>query len=276
MNRAGLFRRMIEQRIQLAVFISGLFLIGCFYGLRGFATLTYSAVVTEGNPAVEQDFSKFRHNSAQHTRMPCLVCHVRNDNRTRITYPGHIPCASCHQQQFADNTNPICTICHTTTSVKAFPGLRSFRTAFDHAKHARQTNCSTCHAPSSRGAALSVPSGSRGHATCFQCHGPQAKAGGREISSCSVCHKAGRPSRFSESSPAYSVNFNHSEHSARRISCAACHQARAGKMSAPIVSMHFAPPGAASCGACHNNKRAFGGRDFNDCKRCHQGPTFKF
>jgi hypothetical protein len=28
--------------------------------------------------------------------------------------------------------------------------------------------------------------------------------------------------------------------------------------------------------SCHNDKRAFGGDDFSDCKRCHQGPTFRF
>jgi hypothetical protein len=27
---------------------------------------------------------------------------------------------------------------------------------------------------------------------------------------------------------------------------------------------------------CHNNRRAFGGDDFADCKRCHTGQTFRF
>jgi hypothetical protein len=40
--------------------------------------------------------------------------------------------------------------------------------------------------------------------------------------------------------------------------------------------MHFAPRNTPSCAACHNNQKAFGGDDFNDCKRCHRGTSFKF
>ncbi|MEO8042821.1 MAG: cytochrome c3 family protein, partial [Acidobacteriota bacterium] len=70
------------------------------------------------NDTPTQDFSRFRHDTAQHTRLPCLVCHVRSDNSSTPKMPGHIPCASCHSQQFAEgNTNAICTICHTATDV---------------------------------------------------------------------------------------------------------------------------------------------------------------
>jgi c(7)-type cytochrome triheme protein len=63
--------------------------------------------------------------------------------------------------------------------------------------------------------------------------------------------------------------------------CAACHSLRAraprGKeMSAPLVSMHFARKGVASCGNCHDNKRAFGPPDFASCKGCHRGNVFSF
>ena len=51
---------------------------------------------------------------------------------------------------------------------------------------------------------------------------------------------------------------------------------RGRQVSAPVVSMHFARSGTLSCGSCHDNKRAFGGTDFADCKRCHQGTSFKF
>lgn len=231
--------------------------------------------------AQQVPFSRFSHNSAQHQRMPCLVCHVRNDNRTTPKMPGHIPCASCHVQQFADNKSPICAICHTPTSVKPFPGLRTFRTVFDHSKHTRQTNCATCHKPASGGVALSVPARTAGHATCFQCHGPQSLSAGKQINSCSTCHQSGSPARFSAASKAYSVNFSHQEHARKGLACAECHtvrpgSVRGGQVSSPMVSMHFAPARTKSCGACHNNKRAFGGKDFSDCKRCHEGPTFRF
>lgn len=267
---------LLPRKVHLALLVAGFAGVVLLTNVNGIGTPTQSASIQSEEPPSIQDFSKFRHNAAQHTRMPCLVCHVRNDNRTRFTYPGHIPCASCHKQQFDDNKGPICTICHTATGVKAFTGLRSFRTAFDHSKHIRQTNCATCHSPSLRGAGFSVPSGPRGHATCFQCHGPRSNVAGREISSCSVCHKAGRPSRFSQSAKAYAVNFNHSEHAAKRLACTECHKVTPGKISSPIASMHFAPSRTPSCGACHDNKRAFGGRDFKDCRKCHEGGSFKF
>jgi hypothetical protein len=40
--------------------------------------------------------------------------------------------------------------------------------------------------------------------------------------------------------------------------------------------MHFASTRTQSCASCHNNSRAFGGTDFSDCKRCHEGSTFRF
>jgi hypothetical protein len=87
-----------------------------------------------------QDFSRFRHDTQQHTRMPCLVCHVRSSNSPTPKMPGHIPCASCHSAEFAKgNASPICAICHTATDVKSFPPLRSFNAVFDHGgTHARR------------------------------------------------------------------------------------------------------------------------------------------
>jgi hypothetical protein len=60
-----------------------------------------------------------------------------------------------------------------------------------------------------------------------------------------------------------------------------CHTVRAGgrrgaQVSSPLAAMHFARPGVASCAACHNNRRAFGGDDFSDCKQCHNGNRFGF
>ena len=228
-----------------------------------------------------QDYSRFRHSTPQHDRMPCLLCHKREDNSAAIRFPGHMPCAGCHVQQFADNKHPICTICHTATSVKRFPGLRSFNSKFDHAKHSRQTNCATCHRPLRAGVALSIPAGTSAHQTCFTCHGPRTEVGGRNIGSCSVCHQPGSPTRNTAAARAFQVNFSHSEHGRRDLSCSACHTIRAGagrgrQVTAPTAAMHFAPAGTQSCASCHNNRRAFGGNDFADCKQCHERNTFKF
>lgn len=239
-------------------------------GARGLAT----------NENESQNYSQFQHSNPAHARMPCALCHKRDDNSATPKFSGHTPCSGCHVQQFADNTNPICSICHTATGLKRFPRLQSFSTRFDHARHRRQTNCATCHKPSRRGVALSMPSGLGAHNTCYQCHGPRTEIGGKNIGSCGVCHTQGRPTRNSDWAAAFAKNFDHSDHRGA-LNCSSCHAVKAGmprgrQVSAPVASMHFAGSRTLSCATCHDNKRAFGGNDFSDCKRCHQGTTFKF
>jgi c(7)-type cytochrome triheme protein len=237
--------------------------------------------VTVTGPA-PQDFSGFRHSTPQHTRLPCLVCHVRSEGRTTPKMPGHIPCASCHAQQFAEgNSNPICSICHTATDMKPFPPLRSFNAVFDHGRHARQTGCATCHKPTGRGAALSIPSRANAHVTCFQCHGPRTEVGGKNIGSCSTCHLPGRLTRTPTTARAFTVGFSHAEHARKGLRCAECHVVRPGarrgsQVTSPTAAMHLTSSGTRSCASCHNNQRAFGGDDFSDCKKCHEGNTFRF
>jgi c(7)-type cytochrome triheme protein len=228
------------------------------------------------------DFSKFSHKSSAHSRLPCLQCHRREGNSTEVNRPGHRSCAGCHFQQFNDASSPVCAICHTDApsgkaKIKRLPPLKSFTVVFDHAKHTK-ARCSTCHRPAKSGVALSIPSGSSAHATCFQCHGPRAEADGRDISSCGVCHQEGNYIRPAVWTRAYKVSFSHASHGAgERLSCAECHSVRAGlhnEVSSPAVSEHFATRGL-SCRSCHNNKRAFG-EEFASCKRCHRGQTFRF
>lgn len=261
------------------VMIASSFMIALTYGSDpGFS------VADPPLPAVDppQDFSRFRHDTQQHTRLPCLVCHVRTDNGATPKMPGHIPCSSCHAQQFAEgNTNPICSICHTATNVKPFPSLRSFNAVFDHGRHVRQTNCATCHKPAQRGVALSIPARLSAHTTCFQCHGPRTIVDGKNIGSCSTCHQPGRLVRTPQTARAFSMNFSHAEHARKGISCSQCHTVRAGmrrgaQVTSPVAAMHFARPGVSSCAACHNDRRAFGGKDFSDCRKCHEGSTFRF
>lgn len=278
------------RRYELIVLISGCLLLGAaiVFGSRAeiieeisFDDPSEVAIAeSEG-----QDYSRFQHRNPTHSRMPCLLCHQRTDNSAAPKFSGHVPCASCHTQQFADGGSQICTICHTnaqTGAMKRFPSLRSFNSRFDHARHMRQTGCATCHKPSRRGVALSIPAGLGAHTTCYQCHGPRTEIGGRNIGSCSTCHQLGRPTRTSDWSPAFAKNFDHSEHrGVGRLNCSSCHTVRARmprgrQVTSPVASMHFASSRSLSCATCHDNKRAFGGTDFADCKRCHQGASFRF
>jgi c(7)-type cytochrome triheme protein len=227
------------------------------------------------------DFSQFKHDNRNHARLPCLLCHRRENNSPQPTLPGkaaHAPCTGCHAQQFANQGSEICTICHTDVQsgkVKAFPALRSFDARFDHAKHA-STACATCHRRNRGGVGLSIPSRLNAHVTCFSCHTPDAQANGRSIASCSTCHQLGRLVRASEQARAYRVGFSHANHDAsEKLSCAACHQVRA-QVSAPLPLNHHAPARTFSCASCHNGQRTFGGDDFSACKRCHKGSAWRF
>jgi len=233
------------------------------------------------------DFSQFKHDNPKHARLPCLLCHRRENNSPQPTLPGkvaHAPCAGCHAQQFANSASEICAICHTDAQsgkVKPFPPLRSFDARFDHAKHAGAA-CSTCHRSSRGGVALSIPARLNAHVTCFGCHTPNAQANGKNIASCSTCHQLGHLVRASEQAPAFRMGFSHARHvGAEKLACAVCHQIRAssskgGQVSAPLALNHHAPAGASSCATCHNGQRAFGGDDFSACKRCHKGSAWRF
>lgn len=233
------------------------------------------------------DYSKFLHNTQNHARLPCLLCHRRDSNAPVPRRPGasqHLPCAGCHAQQFASSDSPICTICHTDVksgAIKPFPRLRSFRVKFDHARHTRMGNvsCSTCHRPSRGGVAMSIPAGFNAHTTCYRCHTPRAQSGGRDISSCGVCHQLGGYSRTPQFTQAFRVGFSHAKH--QKTTCGECHQVRAGlpqrrQVTNPEPLNHHATGRSQSCLTCHDGKRAFGGDDFSACKRCHTGATWHF
>lgn len=235
------------------------------------------------------DFSKFKHDSPQHARLPCLLCHRRENNSARPTLPGkagHAPCAGCHAQQFSDSNSPICSICHTNKTaglVKAFPRLQSFNVKFDHARHlAARAACATCHRQGRGGVALSIPGGLNAHMVCFSCHTPQAQSNGRNISSCSTCHELGRLVRTTERAAAFRVGFSHAKHdSSENLRCPDCHRVRAGlplgrQVISPVALNHRAPEVTSSCATCHNGKRTFGGDDFSACIRCHKGSAWHF
>lgn len=236
------------------------------------------------------DFSKFLHSSPNHARMPCLLCHRRESNSPRPNLPGgsgHAPCAGCHAQQFANSESPICSICHTDVrsgALKSFPRLRSFRVNFDHARHLKMggVSCATCHRPARRGAAMSIPVSFNAHSTCYGCHTPRAKSGGRDISSCGTCHKLGSYARTPTTARAFSMNFSHAKHGpSQKLTCNDCHQVRPGlpqrrQVTAPEAANHHASGRTQSCMTCHDGKRAFGGDDFSACKRCHTGTKWHF
>jgi c(7)-type cytochrome triheme protein len=249
-----------------------------------------------------QDYSKFSHSSpgahaALTGRPNCSSCHQRRDNSVEPRFPGHKECINCHQTQFNTPGSPICTICHTQEGLsqsnpplKKFPALSGFNAEFDHSVHINgpadarpQASCATCHAPARRGVARTAPTGLGAHQTCFQCHTPGRQAGGNDIGSCGECHSPGqRLARISTVTRSYALGFSHNDHGPRqRLNCENCHTVlqrglpEGKQVSATTPAEHFPNTRAQTCASCHNGQRSFGETNFNDCKRCHTGPTFR-
>ena len=269
----------------------GAYLTATLVAVFAFSTSAGTTIVNAQQMQVPEtgDYTRFSHSGAYHARLPCSLCHKRENNSVRPTMPGssnHLPCAGCHVKQFADTSSPICTICHTSppaAGLKAFPRLSSFSMRFDHARHVRMSNlsCASCHRSARAGVAMTIPVGFEAHGSCFQCHSANAKSGERDIASCNVCHQPGRPSRTSTRAPAFAVGFSHSKHGkAAGLTCNECHQVRFAsarrQVSSPQPLNHHASAKAFSCMSCHNGKRAFGGDDFSVCTRCHKGSEWRF
>jgi hypothetical protein len=248
-----------------------------------------------------QDYSKFSHSyprdhAALSGRWSCSICHTRRDNSLEPKFPEHKDCIGCHQTQFTTPGSPLCGICHQPEGLnqqnpplRKFPALKSFNAEFDHAQHttgaaeARAAQgCVACHAPARRGIAKTIPAGLGAHQTCYQCHTPGRQSGGVDISACGACHGPGRYARTSTQARSFSLGFSHLTHGARQnLNCESCHvvarrgAAQGRQVSSTFPAQHFPRTRAQSCASCHNGQRTFGENNFNDCKRCHAGQTFR-
>lgn len=265
---------------------------------RGVGSIVSAAAVSSPPPPgmaqPEGDYSKFSHASTRHAALACDSCHRRaSDNSIVPRLPGHKACTDCHLPQFVTPSAPLCVICHTSVEgenppVKNFPGIRSFNARFDHAQHgagaARPAEgCAACHQPfARRAAAVTIPASFNAHTECYTCHAPGAQSSGRDLASCGVCHELGK--RFFRTptiATSFRVGFSHAAHGSRqRLGCADCHQTRGGLPQSQQVTStrpleHFPASRAQNCATCHNSRRAFGDADFNDCRRCHKGQTFR-
>lgn len=250
------------------------------------------APVGGNTSSASQDYSQFKHDNPQHARLPCLLCHRRENNSPQPSLPGksnHAPCAGCHAEQFSDSSSPFCLICHTNSqagTVKTFPSLKSFNVKFDHASHSSiGTTCATCHRLNRRGPAFSIPAGLNAHSLCFKCHTADVKPNnskGRNLGSCSTCHELGRRTWTSERAFAFRLGFSHTSHGvSENLKCNTCHRVLSDQpigqqVTSPIALNHHAPARGLSCKTCHNGQKTFGGDDFSVCTRCHKGSSWRF
>jgi len=200
-----------------------------------------------------------------------------------MEFAGHESCIGCHLNQFTDQQQTMCSICHqdlrsAPPTMKDFPVRfrEGFNMKFDHAAHDNGAGrpaegCASCHAPS--GVGRSIPAGFRAHNNCYGCHTPESKIG-----SCSVCHELAPYNRTPQSRYVFNAVFSHNEHAG--VSCSDCHEVRPGagqgRQITSIAASQHCPPNN-NCATCHNGSRAFSGDDMMNmasCLRCHAGSSF--
>jgi hypothetical protein len=293
-NNPTLFRAIRKREKRVLLIVAALFVFCYFTASREFS----ETQAAEFFPAhwsgriFGQNYGVFSHSVRAHAEINCNSCHQRSDNSATPRFAGHSSCIDCHLSQFVTPQSPICSICHSNVQTASAP-MRAFPTSFnerfnmkfDHAAHNRgdgrpAEGCAACHKPLRGGVALSIPVNLAAHNQCFSCHTPNRTVGGRDIGSCSTCHSIANYRRTPTTGVAFRANFSHADHGSRqRLGCADCHTVRAGapqskQVSSPIATKHIASSRAMNCMTCHNDKRAFGDRDFANCKRCHTGPTF--
>jgi hypothetical protein len=228
-----------------------------------------------------KDYGKFSHAVPEHEAIACDSCHAREGSK--LKYAGHASCIDCHMGEFVKSDSNICAICHTNSNtnpaeLQAFPARfqEGFNMTFDHALHSKgdakpPQGCAACHGP--QGASRTISAGISTHSQCFTCHTPESNIG-----SCNICHEIAPYARVTRAkSDVLNFAFSHADHNS--VGCADCHSAKADaaqgrQITFPIAVEHFARKNSITCATCHNDRRAFGERDFANCMLCHKRSGF--
>lgn len=176
-------------------------------------------------------------------------------------------CGACHDGKTAFSVKS-CSKCHPVKEVLFTDDAR-----FNHDKHLSVYSCSDCHtqpynasADNKRFSMLQMEKG----ASCGSCHDGSTVFNVK--GDCNKCHKSTVNVVFKVKETGNTI-FNHSIHTSL-FSCTDCHNKIfvAGKNS-KRSSMSDMEKGL-SCGACHDNKSAFGVK--SNCQKCHTVKQINF
>ncbi len=177
-------------------------------------------------------------------------------------------CGSCHDGKTGFSVKGDCVKCHQVGDIQLAGG-----SVFSHVAHLEMSyNCSECHNK------VFVPGPNRVSHTmldmesgksCGYCH--NGKAAFSVKGDCQKCHKNVREINFK----AFDARFRHVDH-LKMFKCEECHSAI---FIGGIRSVRYTMPQmekGKSCGACHDDKTAFGVT--GNCEKCHtsQPPDHTF
>lgn len=235
-------------------------------------------------PTLKSFNASFSH-SKHIKQTDCKTCH----QPAGVTFTmlsrsnSHATCFQCHQPEkmIGEKNIGSCDTCHQSGNPPK-PVARAnvnFAMRISHSLH--KIACTACHsvnADTSRGNQVSASIVGMMHSSngktknCASCHNNQTAFGGNDAKDCRRCHQGVNFAvPFTTVKSNFAMQISHSKH---KIACTACHTNSGGKVMSIVASMHFPPKNAKSCATCHNNQGVFGGDDFKDCKRCHQGTNF--
>lgn len=247
------------------------------------ASQVVAGVMQPVQAAVLKQLQAFNHNRPEHNRQDCSLCHQREHNDPRPTFPGHAACINCHNQEFFARASVLCGLCHRlpmdaqarvidfSKQLKQF-GLRGFshRAHLDAQKMPAGTaplTCHNCHRFDTEGVKASFPR----HPECYGCHTHQA---GQKMGGCGSCHAdavVAMTGRRGLGTALRLYNFTHGSHFKQRSverNCVKCHvvgQASVERNAPDVirVSTVRGQKHKSACWTCHAHKR----EPF--CTKCH-------
>jgi len=173
-------------------------------------------------------------------------------------------CGACHDGKTAFSVKGDCQKCHQNIKNIAF---KAFGARFSHPSHTALFKCGDCHSSIFIGGAHSVrfnmPQMEKGE-SCGACHDGKTAFG--VTSNCDKCHPLPPADISFKIKDAGVVNFSHGRHG-NLFTCGDCHNAILSTgVAAKRFSMADMEKGQ-SCGACHDDKTAFGVK--KGCSKCH-------
>jgi len=217
--------------------------------------------------------TRFSHRKHLAANPDCNACHPalfaagHNKRATMAEMQQGKSCGACHNGKTAFSIDK-CASCHPARDQK-FAVKGAGNVIFSHADHANHFQCGSCHSKlyaTGRSKTRVTMSAMEKGKSCGACHN-SAKVF-TVAGNCDRCHKGLKPKdiafRLKDTAP---VTFSHSFHS-QTFKCLDCHtkifpyKAVIGK--ATMADMEKGK----SCGACHNDKEAFGVKA--NCASCHK------
>ena len=148
------------------------------------------------------------------------------------------------------------------------------KVVFSHTRHLAKKSqrgtpafsCASCHTAGKSKKRYTMEDMYKGQ-SCGACHNGKQAFDAHE---CSKCHQAKEiVYQVKETGPTL---FSHAAHLKKFKNCSVCHTKLYKTGKNPAVTMATMEKGQ-SCGACHNNKQAFG---VDKCSSCHKSPELSY